>query len=120
MSFVPCRNTVGPVTNSADGCVNQSFNRNVFGSRATIAFALPSPVTLPGPTAASSVLPADENATEPTTPPPLVRYDATGLSGESRSIAKTAFGAPPQFPDVAAYISVPTATGFDHREFAGR
>ena len=64
---------MGPVTNSAVDCVNQSFSRNVLGSRATIAFAFPSPVTLPGPIAASSVLPSEENATEPTTLPPFVR-----------------------------------------------
>ena len=35
-------------------------------------------------------------------------------------MAYTPLGAPAQFPDVAAYIMVPTATGFDHCEFAGR
>jgi len=34
-------------------------------------------------------------------------------------MAYTPFAAPAQFPDVAAYIMVPTATGFDQRELAG-
>ena len=52
MSLSLCRKIVGPVTNSAAGCVNQSFSCSVFGSSATIAFALPSPVAWPGPIAA--------------------------------------------------------------------
>ena len=35
-------------------------------------------------------------------------------------MAYTPFGAPAQFPEVAAYIIVPTATGFDHCELGGR
>jgi hypothetical protein len=53
-------------------------------------------------------------------PPPFVRYDTTGLLGLSRSIAYTAFGAPLQFPLVAAYIIVPTATALDDCALAGR
>ena len=82
------------------GCVNQSFNCRVFASSATIALALPSPVVLPAPIAAMSV-PSDVKATSPITSPPLVFHDTTGFASLSRSIAQTAVGALPQFPDVA-------------------
>ena len=65
-------------------------------------------------------MPSDANATAPTTGPPLVFHDTTGFVSLSRSIAHTAFGAPPQPADVAAYSVVPTAIGEDHRAFAGR
>src|SRR6185295_4239875 len=118
MSLSPCRRMVGPVTNSAAGCVNQSFTRSVFGSSATIAFALPSPVVWPAPMAANSV-PSDANATAPTTGPPLVFHDTTGFASLSRSIAQTACGAPPQPANVAVYNIVSTAVGDDHLAFAG-
>src|SRR4051812_16819279 len=110
---------VGPVTNSAVGCVNQSFSFNVFGSSATIAFAFPSPLVWPGPIAATSVL-SELNATAPITPPPLVFHDTPGFASLSRSMAHTAAGAPPQSRDVAAYSVVFTPTGADHRALAGR
>ena len=106
------------MTKSASGCVNQSLGCSVFASSATIALALPSPVVLPAPIAATSV-PSCMNATAPTTSPPFVFHDTTGFASLSRSIAHTALGAPPQFPDVAAYIVVPTAIGADQRELAG-
>ena len=65
-------------------------------------------------------VPSDVNATAPTTPPPFVFHDTTGFASLSRSIAHTPSGAPPHFPDVAAYSVVSTATGADHFEFAGR
>src|SRR5688500_9136734 len=119
ISLPLCRRIVGPVTNSAVGCVNQSFGCRVLGSRATIAFALPSPVIGPGPIAAINVPPV-VNATAPTTPPPFVFHETTGFASLSRSMAHTAFGAPPQAPEVAAYRVVSTAIGADHFELAGR
>src|SRR6187401_1874479 len=109
---------VGPVTKSVSGCVNQSLGCSVFASSATIALALPSPVALPAPTAATSV-PSWVNATAPTTSPPFDFHDTTGFASLSRSIAHTALGAPPQPPEVEVYIVVPTATGADQRELAG-
>jgi len=100
MSLSPCRRMVGPVTNSAAGCVNQSFSCSVFGSSATIAFVLPLPPARPAPIAANSV-PSGANATAPTTGPPLVFHETTGFDSLSRSIAQTPFGAPPQPPAVA-------------------
>src|SRR5262245_25508009 len=119
MSLPLCVRIVGPVTNSAVGCVNQSFSSSVFGSSATIAFAFPFPLTWPGPIAAISV-PADVKATAPTALPPLVFHDTTGFASLSRSMAHTPPGAPPQFPLVAAYNVVSTAIGDVQREFAGR
>ena len=88
MSLPLWRRIVGPVTNSAAGCVNQSFNCSVFASSATIAFALPSPVVLPAPIAATRV-PSDVKATSPITSPPLVFHDTTGFASLSRSMAHT-------------------------------
>ena len=68
---------------------------------------------------AATSVPSCVNATAPTTSPPLVFHDTTGFASLSRSIAHTALGAPPQFPDVAVYIVVPTAIGADQRELAG-
>src|SRR5262245_47441792 len=110
---------VGPVTNSAAGCVNQSFTCRVFGSSATIAFALPSPVVRPAPIAATSV-PSDPNAIAPTTGPPSVFHDLTGFASLSRSIAQMPFGARPQPADVAAYNVVSIAIGDVHFALAGR
>src|ERR671930_217449 len=104
---------VGPVTNSASGCVNQSFSCRVFGSSATIAFAFPSAFIRPGPTAAIRV-PSVVNAIAPTTGPPLVFHDTTGLVSLSRSMPHTPSGAPPHLPDVAAYSIVLTPIGDDH------
>src|SRR3954462_14185708 len=63
---------------------------------------------------------SDLNATAPTTPPPLVFHDTTGLASVSRSIPHTAAGALPQPADVAAYSIVFTAIGADQRALAGR
>src|SRR5262245_6420016 len=119
ISLLACRRIVGPVTNSAAGCVNQSFTCSVFGSSATIAFAFPSPVVRPAPIAATSV-PSDANAIAPTTGPPLVFQDMTRFASLSRSTPQTAFGARPQPADVAAYNVVSIAIDDVHFEFAGR
>jgi hypothetical protein len=47
-------------------------------------------------------LPPGVRATAPTIEPPFVFHDVTGFASLSRSIAHTPFGAPPQFPVVAA------------------
>ncbi len=118
ISRSPCLNTVGPVANAAFDCVNQSFSWSVLASSATMAFVLPSPVAVPEPTAAKSV-PSVANATRPTIGPPLLFHDATGLPSLSRSIAQTAFGAPPQLPEVVAYSVVFTAMVSVHVALAG-
>ena len=71
-SFVPCRKTVGPVTNSAVGCVNQSFSCSDSGFRATIALLsrLLSRYRNQSPRAAYC---RPTRRTAPTTLPPFVR-----------------------------------------------
>src|SRR3954467_6765613 len=102
ISLFACRTIVGPVTNSAAGWENQSLTVSVFGSSATIALALPSPLACPAPIAAIRV-PDDVNATAPATAPPLVFHETNGFASLSRSIAHTPSGAPPHFPAVAVY-----------------
>src|SRR5262245_34717854 len=63
--------------------------------------------------------PSVVNATPPTTPPPLVLNETTGLASLSRSIAYTPFAAPPHAPVVVAYIVVFTAIGSENCALAG-
>jgi hypothetical protein len=93
--------TVGPVTNSVPGAVNQSLSCSVFGSSATMALALPSPVAVPGPIAANNEPPVPK-AMRPTIGPPLLFHETTGFCSLARSIAHTAFGAPAQLLLVVA------------------
>src|SRR5437588_8687806 len=115
---------MGPDTNCAFASVYQLFSCSVFGSSATMAFeyALAFEDPAPGgegPIAATTV-PSVVKAMLPTGLPLPVFHETTGFASLDRSIAHTAFGAPPQLPTVDVYSTSLTARGSVHRAPAGK